>query len=41
MGGTNIRLQLISIDLHLNTPTALLKEFTYKVADYSVFQTAL
>lgn len=34
VGGTNIRLELISIDLNLNTPVEKLKELTYKVADY-------
>jgi glucokinase len=41
VGGTNIRLQLISIDLSLNNPAGLLKETIYKVADYDVFQKAL
>jgi glucokinase len=40
VGGTNIRLQLIAIDLKADEPTVL-KEFKYMVKDYDVFQTAI
>ena len=40
VGGTNIRLQLINIDLQANEP-ALIKENKYQTKEYDVFQQAL
>ena len=41
VGGTNIRLQLVSVDTTKNTPLATLKKETLAVADYDVFQSAI
>jgi len=40
VGGTNIRLQLIAIQLHLNEPE-IIKEEKYKVKDYDIFEDAI
>ncbi len=41
VGGTNIRLQLVSVDTSKNTPVSTLKKDTLLVADYDVFQNAI
>ncbi len=41
VGGTNIRLELVSVDTSKNTPVSTLKKDTLLVADYDVFQNAI